>query len=125
MKFPFETGDRRKDGQGASLERGRPEVWQASRCTKTTGRSKVFQPHGSTITVTSNHEGANNLAPPCMGIIELDPNFNVSHTKDAVLYSGTRKNEDYLFDSYKDYQELKCAVLTATRSGVKSLRRWS
>lgn len=41
-----------------------------------------------------NDEGANNLVSQrLMGIIELDPLFNVSHTKDAVLFSGNEEEE--------------------------------
>jgi len=53
-------------------------------------------------------EGANNLiSQRLMGIIELDPAFNVSHTKDAVLYTGNEEEEleDYLEKLTKEYRE--------------------
>jgi hypothetical protein len=55
-----------------------------------------------------NDEGANNLVSQrLMGIIDLDPAFSVSHTKDAVLFAGNEEEEleNYLFDQTKDYQE--------------------
>lgn len=53
-------------------------------------------------------EGANNLiSQRLMGLIELDPEFKVSHTKDAILYSGNEEEEleDYLETLTKDYRE--------------------
>jgi hypothetical protein len=56
-----------------------------------------------------------------MGIMELDPKFNVSHTKDAVLYSGNEEEEleDYLFDLTKDYQEFANKRRGADRDPIK------
>jgi hypothetical protein len=55
-----------------------------------------------------NDEGANNLVSQrLMGVIELDKDFNVSHTKDAVLFSGNEEEEleDYLNALTKRFQE--------------------
>lgn len=51
-------------------------------------------------------EGANNLvAQRLTGLIELDDNFQVSHTKDAILFDGMDEEEleDYLEKLTKDY----------------------
>ncbi len=52
-------------------------------------------------------EGANNLiAQRLTGLIELDHRFEVSHTKDKVLYEGDEQEdlETYLRDLTKDYR---------------------
>jgi hypothetical protein len=55
-----------------------------------------------------NNEGANNLVSQrLLGVIELDPRFHVSHTKDAVLFSGNEEEEleNYLDKLTNDYQQ--------------------
>ena len=52
-------------------------------------------------------EGANNLiSQRLMGVIDLD-GFEVSHTKDAVLFQGDEEEEleKFLFESTKDYRD--------------------
>jgi hypothetical protein len=53
-------------------------------------------------------EGANNLvAQRLTGLIELDDQFGVSHTKDAILFEGNEEEEleDFLEKTTKDYRE--------------------
>ena len=55
-----------------------------------------------------DEEGANNLvAQRLTGLIELDDNFKVSHTKDAILFDGNDEEEleDFLEKLTKDYVE--------------------
>jgi hypothetical protein len=69
-----------------------------------------------------NDEGANNLVSQrLMGVIELDPRFNVSHTKDAVLYAGTEEEEleDYLYKLTKDYQDFASKRRGSDRDPIK------
>lgn len=69
-----------------------------------------------------NDEGANNLVSQrLMGVIELDRAFGVSHTKDAVLFSGNEEEEleNYLFDLTKDYQEFASKRRGGDRDPIK------
>lgn len=55
-----------------------------------------------------DEEGANNLvAQRLTGVIELDPKFNVSHTKDAILFDGDEEEdfEDFLQKFTDDYRK--------------------
>ncbi len=56
-----------------------------------------------------------------MGIIELDPAFKVSHTKDAVLFSGNEEEEleDYLFALTTAYREFASRRRGGDRDPVK------
>jgi hypothetical protein len=53
-------------------------------------------------------EGANNLISQRLtGLIELDEKFQVSHTKDAILFEGDEEDdlEKFLGDLTKDYRD--------------------
>jgi hypothetical protein len=53
-------------------------------------------------------EGANNLvAQRLTGVIQLDPSFGVSHTKDAILFEGAEEDEleGFLVEFTKDYRQ--------------------
>lgn len=66
-------------------------------------------------------EGANNLvAQRLTGLIELD-GFEVSHTKDAILFQDSEEEEltDFLYDQTKDYCDY-----ARTRRGPK-VGRWA
>ncbi len=55
-----------------------------------------------------DEEGANNLvAQRLTGVLLLDSEFAVSHTKDAILFEGDEEDllEKYLVDLTKDYRE--------------------
>ena len=127
MKFPFETeiGGKTVKGFIGVLKQGAGgrkfagfSLYQNDRQIK--GFPTAWKP--SNIYGGINDEGANNLVSQrLMGIIELDPNFNVSHTKDAVLYSGNEEEEleDYLFDLTKDYQEFANKRRGADRDPIR------
>jgi histidine kinase/DNA gyrase B/HSP90-like ATPase len=135
MKLPFETeiGGKKVKGfigvlkYGAGGRRfGGFSLYQNGRQIK--GFPTAWKP--SNIYGGINDEGANNLvAQRLMGIIELDREFNVSHTKDAVLYAGNEEEEleDYLFNLAKDYREFasKRRGADPTRLSVKNSGRWS
>ena len=127
MKLPFETeiGGKTVKGFIGVLKQGAGgrkfagfSLYQNDRQIK--GFPTAWKP--SNIYGGINDEGANNLVSQrLMGIIELDPNFNVSHTKDAVLYSGNEEEEleDYLFDLTKDYQEFANKRRGADRDPIR------
>lgn len=113
MKQPFETeiGGKSVKGFVGVLKQGAGGrkfagfgLYQNERQIK--GFPNAWKP--SNIYGGINDEGANNLiSQRLMGVIELDPRFNVSHTKDAVLYAGNEEEEleNYLFDLTKEYQD--------------------
>ena len=67
-------------------------------------------------------EGANNLiAQRLTGVIEFDPGFHVSHTKDAILFSDDEEDdlEKYLEEKTRDYRNY-----ALSRRGPRS-QSWS
>jgi hypothetical protein len=129
MKMPFETeiGEQKKKVKGfiGVLKQGAGgrkfagfALYQNKRQIK--GFPTAWKP--SNIYGGINDEGANNLVSQrLMGIIELDPTFNVSHTKDAVLYAGNEEEqlEDYLFDLTKNYREFASTRRGGDRDPIK------
>jgi len=113
MQRPFSTkiGDKLVSGFVGVLKQGAGgrkfagfSLYQNKRQIK--GFPNAWKP--SNIFGGINDEGANNLVSQrLMGVIELDKSFNVSHTKDAVLFSGDEEQtlEDYLDELTKDFQE--------------------
>lgn len=113
MKDNFETkiGDRTIKGFVGVLRQGAGgrryagfALYQNQRQIK--GFPEAWKP--SNIFGGVNDEGGNNLiSQRLMGVIELDPRFSVSHTKDAVLFSSEEeeKLEDYLFEITKRHRE--------------------
>jgi Histidine kinase-, DNA gyrase B-, and HSP90-like ATPase len=127
MKLPFETeiGGKKIKGFIGVLKQGAGgrkfagfSLYQNERQIK--GFPTAWKP--SNIYGGINDEGANNLVSQrLMGIIELDPTFNVSHTKDAVLYAGNEEEEleDYLFKLTKDYREFASRRRGGERDPIK------
>ena len=127
MKLPFETeiGGKKVKGFVGVLKQGAGgrkfagfSLYQNQRQIK--GFPTAWKP--SNIYGGINDEGANNLVSQrLMGIIELDPKFNVSHTKDAVLYAGNEEEdlEDYLFDLTKEYREFASKRRGGERDPIK------
>jgi hypothetical protein len=127
MKLPFETkiGGKEVKGFVGVLKQGAGgrkfagfSLYQNGRQIK--GFPTAWKP--SNIFGGINDEGANNLVSQrLMGIIELDPTFNVSHTKDAVLFAGNEEEEleNYLFDLTKEYQEFASKRRGEDRDPIK------
>ncbi len=68
-------------------------------------------------------EGANNLvAQRLTGVLQLDKDFGVSHTKDAILFEGDEEDqlEKFLVDLTKDYRQR-----ATERRGDRPTRRLS
>ena len=127
MKLPFETtiGGKSVKGFVGVLKQGAGgrkfagfSLYQNERQIK--GFPTAWKP--SNIFGGINDEGANNLvAQRLMGLIELDPKFAVSHTKDAILYAGDEEEqlEDYLADLTKDYREFASKRRAADKDPIK------
>lgn len=127
MKLPFETeiGSKKVKGFVGVLKQGAGgrkfagfALFQNQRQIK--GFPTAWKP--SNIFGGINDEGANNLVSQrLMGVIELDPLFNVSHTKDAVLFAGNEEEEleNYLFKLTKDYQEFASKRRGGDRDPIK------
>lgn len=127
MKLPFETeiGSKKVKGFVGVLKQGAGgrkfagfSLYQNQRQIK--GYPAAWKP--SNIFGGVNDEGANNLVSQrLMGILELDPKFNVSHTKDAVLFSGNEEEEleDYLCELTKGYQEFASKRRGGDRDPIK------
>lgn len=127
MRLPFETtiGDKSVKGFVGVLKQGAGgrkfagfSLYQNERQIK--GFPTAWKP--SNIYGGINDEGANNLVSQrLMGIIELDPAFNVSHTKDAILFSGNEEEdlENYLFKLTKEYQDFASKRRGGDRDPIK------
>ncbi|MEP9387252.1 ATP-binding protein [Mesorhizobium sp. KR9-304] len=127
MKLPFEhtIGGKKVKGFVGVLKQGAGgrkfagfSLYQNQRQIK--GFPTAWKP--SNIFGGINDEGANNLVSQrLMGILELDPAFHVSHTKDAILYTGNEEEEleDYLFDLTKDYREFASRRRGGDRDPIK------
>ncbi|WP_144378984.1 ATP-binding protein [Mesorhizobium amorphae] len=127
MKLPFEhsIGGKKVKGFVGVLKQGAGgrkfagfSLYQNQRQIK--GFPTAWKP--SNIFGGINDEGANNLVSQrLIGILELDPAFHVSHTKDAVLYTGNEEEdlEDYLFDLTKDYREFASRRRGGDRDPIK------
>jgi len=127
MRLPFETtiGGKKVKGFVGVLKQGAGGrkfagfyLYQNQRQIK--GYPTAWKP--SNIYGGINDEGANNLVSQrLMGIIELDQKFNVSHTKDAVLFAGNEEEEleNYLFDLTQDYREFASKRRGSDRDPVR------
>ncbi|MBI1262748.1 MAG: hypothetical protein GC184_13600 [Rhizobiales bacterium] len=127
MMLPFETkiGDKEVKGFVGVLKQGAGgrkfagfSLYQNRRQIK--GFPTAWKP--SNIFGGINDEGANNLVSQrLMGVIELDKGFNVSHTKDAVLFAASEEEhlEDFLFTLTKEYQEFASTRRGSERDPIK------